>query len=858
MVSKSVLFPLSEYSYFNTLKINKLINKSEVELKNDFYDLYKEIKVDFTRDYLRESFKTNSEDTAYMLFRQYFPICYFQKKDNINEFILEHISKLAKSFICHRNGIFALKYWSNDNDLRLFGAFDGLEKVELWNSFSRIFCVDILICKYLIDNGMDEEKYLYPYNWIIQVGDIQIQNILEKGVAENHIHINAGFYFNIFWESLRNDDLSSFLNKILKRKKSIYFKNKIKAVVIIRELIICFLRKNIAGFNEFYENLIGNNSSFESEDKKILEIIIEKIVNGKEIEFDIDDKLIKKVTDKWNHSDFIRDNDLRESIVVFRSLKYIIKNQDRLFSDLFWQYIRIKNTVYEEITQNDYMEGLDYFTDFYDRGSKLSIKNQLEVCIETQILSNQLKKLEIRMMPSIKTEKIEIKKDIISFLQNFFCVYLDILEKYKLNKSISIPTMGIVFSMVKRDDDTYFEKCWRKDKDYKDYYKRNYFYGHLQQVYLDTVDIINEIREDIPDISNYIVGIDASAKENSVEPWVFAPVYKKARDSSNNKIINIVSGKSIKNLGFTFHVGEEYRHLLTGLRMIDEVVENFKYHAGDRIGHGTALGIEVESWTKENPIVVMPRIEYIENLLWIWGLCYNGTLNNLNININSFESEVMKHSKEIFETTTGISMYTFWSAYKSKFELFKPDIDKYVKQDCVYEEEQKIWNEELILHSYHCKCYLEKMYEIIQVKITENDIFILKTIQTLLREKIGREGIVIETNPTSNLAISGIERLFKHHIMNLNSYGLEEGSCMDKGVIVTVNSDDPSIFNTTVSNEISYIFYLLQNKGYSRDAVFTWIDKIREWGMITSFVDSRELSRYERIEEIEEIIKNLR
>ena len=82
-------------------------------------------------------------------------------------------------------------------------------------------------------------------------------------------------------------------------------------------------------------------------------------------------------------------------------------------------------------------------------------------------------------------------------------------------------------------------------------------------------------------------------------------------------------------------------------------------------------------------------------------------------------------------------------------------------------------------------------------------------------------------------------------------------------VLVTVNSDDPIIFNTSSENELSYVYYALTYKGYKKESILEWIDKIRQRGMESSFVKQdkdpsqqiRELD--ELIRCIEEILKNI-
>ena len=75
--------------------------------------------------------------------------------------------------------------------------------------------------------------------------------------------------------------------------------------------------------------------------------------------------------------------------------------------------------------------------------------------------------------------------------------------------------------------------------------------------------------------------------------------------------------------------------------------------------------------------------------------------------------------------------------------------------------------------------------------------------------------------------------------------------------MVSINSDDPSVFNTNVSNEFAYIFYSLQEKGYSREDILLWIDKIRKYGMDSSFIEDRHMQTHEIIIEIDKILEEL-
>lgn len=58
----------------------------------------------------------------------------------------------------------------------------------------------------------------------------------------------------------------------------------------------------------------------------------------------------------------------------------------------------------------------------------------------------------------------------------------------------------------------------------------------------------------------------------------------------------------------------------------------------------------------------------------------------------------------------------------------------------------------------------------------------------------------------------------------------------DHCVLVTINSDDPIIFNTSNENEMAYIYHALVHEGYQREKIMDWIDKIRQMGLDGSFV----------------------
>jgi hypothetical protein len=77
-------------------------------------------------------------------------------------------------------------------------------------------------------------------------------------------------------------------------------------------------------------------------------------------------------------------------------------------------------------------------------------------------------------------------------------------------------------------------------------------------------------------------------------------------------------GRSLPSIRMTAHAGEDFVHLLTGLRYVDEAIEYFPLLEGDRIGHGMALGVDPREWAQHASRLPMMREERLFDLVWQW------------------------------------------------------------------------------------------------------------------------------------------------------------------------------------------------------------------------------------------------
>ena len=128
----------------------------------------------------------------------------------------------------------------------------------------------------------------------------------------------------------------------------------------------------------------------------------------------------------------------------------------------------------------------------------------------------------------------------------------------------------------------------------------------------------------------FIVGIDAANLELTTPPEVFAPAFRFLRDypieprppsspwERFGAHAEVASLLRERRLGLTYHVGEDFRHLISGLRAIDEVIRFLDPRPGDRLGHAIALALDPVVWMEQTGYqAVVPKLEALDDLVWV-------------------------------------------------------------------------------------------------------------------------------------------------------------------------------------------------------------------------------------------------
>lgn len=838
---------------------------------------------------------------------------------NISFFYLRNLKKISLSLITYRNGTATIRQRINEEEKDIspdiFGNPGVFNKIEIWNLLCRFTAPDLYIAIAAVEIGHSIEA-LYEQKSHIMLSDQLLEKCLQKGVAENHLHFHVGYDYEILW--LHYMDLR-YAKKCPKDEKFIRLE-----MALFRCVASIYLKEIPAG-KMFEVWLDEQEKKWEDESGHIKEIIHHlynaeydiipcdqaykqayRLYDRYKSEYSAAgcDYLLDKI-----YSEYTEYKTSSELLLLYKCYEYT-KNysRDGFFARLFLQYLRLKNQYFYAMSEQNILQGLKYFQARYSRTKNamgewlLPIDEAMLEVFRSQGQITNLNKLEIRIAPWVNVDDFsrldyarakriilpQLKAQLVEILETYrryilesaFGVrrtYLTLQRQKEKNESLDefivqarnelaiiqphIPTLGVIYAFLKREEleNMSGNYCWRSMLDFPntDSVTRLYLRAFMTNVAI----ALEELRERIPKLSEYLVGLDAASDENAMEPWMFSSVYNTMRSHNYSRPVvkhqnNGIMLEKIQNIGFTYHVGEDFRHIASGLRHVDEILENFGYKTGDRLGHSLVLGTDVDQWIDDNEVVPMPLMEYMENLLWIWGLNVHEGL-DLELQLEILEAKILDVAQKIYLNTDTLTVKMLYSAYQKKFdgnhiEILKrlvSENDKSLHTFCRYGEGGQrnpktgrgtkpeyscyaSWSVDKLLSTNYCPVFEERggRKELISVK--KRDAALYKKLQEYLIGKVEQRGIYVESNPTSNSVIGDFSNIQKHPVFFINQK-FRDGK---HRVMATINSDDPAVFNTNVENELAYMYYAAEAKGYVRSELLEWIDQLRQYGVDASFI----------------------
>lgn len=423
----------------------------------------------------------------------------------------------------------------------------------------------------------------------------------------------------------------------------------------------------------------------------------------------------------------------------------------------------------------------------------------------------------------------------------------------------------------------------------------------------ESVRLYRLLRRPTP-VVPFVVGIDACNLELATPPEVFAPAFRFLRElpiplqgeakrfspyvQLENDIRKLVEKR---RLGMTYHVGEDFRHLLSGLRAICEVVDFLKPHPGDRLGHGTALALDPKHWLEQNGYqAVMPKLEWLDTLVWVHH--FLGPGDEL-VGELAIEDKIQRlgweiYSRAIAEDFDPLSLtldrqqsrekdraghsllrrglldwnwapLTLWDSWCLRqidpysvdmTRLFKGELRLRREPRGVSEEERR-WRsvQERVIRECRDQIGSRNAFLLLGLywlssdvreegrKVTVVDmkpqkelwLELCQRVEDRMKDRIHDRELVVEVNPSANRIIGPMARYDQHHVFHLT---LDENKRLSRKVRVSINTDNPAVCNTTLAHEHYLLGEILIRQGVPEAEVVSWLDWLRENGNDYNFV----------------------
>lgn len=707
---------------------------------------------------------------------------------HISELFTVGLPRLADNYLELRNGIIYVKA-NKMNEWQLMLPYMPpllLNSILLWQH-------------YPFEDGNEQDyilKYFYPNNRFSAYPSPYIPQVKEimgdVGLSDLHMHLNGALETDLAWQDFLKEPLS-----IKEELDDAFGKEKVReqyeqsSFLSDPEKIYRLLRvASVIRYVLFYYiygikiDGVHEDNIFEGSFKDLLERIAEERLVGGECYHHPMEQIVDKDTLPQ----------LMEGMLYVKVLQALVNNPENdVLSGLFHYYLLILGLVNKMLVQQTTSYGFEEFQKITLNGLReYSEKRDYSVRF-LQLSGNQLRHinlLEGRFSPKDSREKNE------GLLDNILDGW-EVLQRVQREKGIPESSLRLVAHFIKKADTKPGEfvrhKSLRQDIDHR-------------------ADILILQLNENSRYSKAVLGIDAAASEFDTPPEVFAPAYRKLRKAGYHH--------------FTYHAGEDFFHILSGLRAIFEAITYLDLQRCDRIGHATAAGVPVKLWHDNvGSKMLIKKGEHLDNLIFAYYMISKYKVNPLVDLLPILALKIDEHGYDVYHEYIPLSVHIrAWQIRYNDPGMLRSSFNYKDMNDV-----QKTFID------YHRRDIVDRYNKIIEIDtydvLGEKQLTALQLV--LLKEMHDRE-IVIETLPTSNVIIGNHHDYSTYHLYNWYKWK-KEGKPLPP---IVIGTDDTGIFATNIYNEYCNIYcQFLYNKQMNSDEVVSFLSELSSNARHYAFVD---------------------
>ena len=650
-----------------------------------------------------------------------------------------------------------------------------------------------------------------------------IEDYIERiGLNDIHMHLNGTTSLEAMWnfalnnsERMYKDLLLELENRRVQLLYALYpelnHPKKYEELLLfarkIRQLLIAFTQSPNS-INQCKESIVNFLSSTSGDSFTSIGIQLEK----------------KHFDCEWPH--------LAEGVLHLNVLRKLKNDPSDTLDICYLIYILCMNCFQGLMVQRNDQFGFDQFQKFADDG----IREEFEKHYSNRFFQlhgpnltgrPDLLTLEGRFAPKKTLEKNEL---LVTEILRGFLAYangrknnlplemgydLDLLTQEVL--SFKRPTLRLVCHFIK--------KSW-------DFKKESHFKS-LRYELINNANQLFFLLDKYKNLKSLITGVDAAANELEAPPEVFSVLYRKCRSQGLNHA--------------TFHVGEDFEHLLTGIRSVFDAVTLLDLRTGDRLGHATSIGIDPQYWLNVIPeILFISKGKRLEDLLFLRYIALNKP--ELLLPLAHIDSEITTLAMDIFhdeDYSLDILQDFFFG------RGLEPNVVKNIVNSSstnqpyvgwLYEEYKIARNInkkslKILAKRWFDRETIERYEEKKEFTVKKSDFSILLKAQQYVQSIIYKKQIILEALPTSNVRISHYHSIKQHHIFRWLQIP-QASFDGDFPVLVSLGTDDPGIFATDMRNEVYHLFSTLKFAyEYPDSKAMEIISELNENGRIYRFTN---------------------